>query len=213
MMTLRSEAVPDSAKTSVKGQALVCVALTDMASGFERRGVGIIALDADNDIVLISPLARQMMTHCGIAVVGNRILATDNEETREILKLIGQGAPQMASAVLSCPETNQWLVVHSGIAPIITAPDAPPAWYRVLSLRDPSQVFDQDVDTMSRLLGLTRRESELACHLAAGRALTEFAEMRHVTLNTVRSHLKRVYRKVGVTNQAELVARALAVLR
>ncbi len=65
---------------------------------------------------------------------------------------------------------------------------------------------------LATIFGLTRRESELACHLASGTRSQQFAECHHVSINTVKSHLKQVFRKVGVHNQIQLVACILSVL-
>lgn len=215
MMNIQAEPSPENAGNVCRpgDEPVICVTVSELASSFERRGIGIIVLDESNEIILISKIARDQLTYCGVPVVGNRILPAENEESRLLQELMDRHAPREAAQVLSCPQTNHWLVVHSRMAPIATGPEAEPAWYRVLSLRDPAQISDRDVQTLTRLLGLTHRESELACYLAGGHAPAQFAEQQHVSLNTVRSHLKRVYRKLGVGNQAEMVARVLAILR
>lgn len=55
---------------------------------------------------------------------------------------------------------------------------------------------------------LTRREIELLYWMAAGRSNTEMAELLHISNNTVRYHLKNVYKKLDVTNKAAAVSTA-----
>jgi NarL family two-component system response regulator LiaR len=57
--------------------------------------------------------------------------------------------------------------------------------------------------------GLTARESETLALVATGMPNRDMAEALFVSENTVRTHLKAVFRKLGVTNRSQAVARAL----
>ena len=57
--------------------------------------------------------------------------------------------------------------------------------------------------------GLTGRESEVLALLATGLPNRAIGEVLFVSENTVRTHLKAVYRKLGVTSRSQAVARAL----
>ena len=59
---------------------------------------------------------------------------------------------------------------------------------------------------MREKAGCTSSEHEVARLLADGYSTAEIASLREVTLETVRTQLKRVYHKVGVNSQAKLVA-------
>jgi DNA-binding CsgD family transcriptional regulator len=54
---------------------------------------------------------------------------------------------------------------------------------------------------------LTRREREIIDHLAAGRSNLAIALTLSIAEGTVRKHLEHLYRKLGVTNRTEAVAR------
>ena len=58
--------------------------------------------------------------------------------------------------------------------------------------------------------GITRAEARLASMLADGMSMEEAAEALLVSIQTVRSQLKSVFAKTGVTRQAELVALLLS---
>lgn len=58
---------------------------------------------------------------------------------------------------------------------------------------------------VARLFGLTPTEALLATLLANGLTLTEAAAKLGVTENTIRSYAKRIFAKVGVSRQTELV--------
>jgi DNA-binding NarL/FixJ family response regulator len=54
---------------------------------------------------------------------------------------------------------------------------------------------------------LTPRESEVLEHLRAGDSNAQIAAALHVSVETVRTHARRVYRKLGVRTRRELVPR------
>jgi two-component system, NarL family, response regulator LiaR len=57
---------------------------------------------------------------------------------------------------------------------------------------------------------LTARDSETLALLSTGMANRDIAEALFVSENTVRTHLKAIFRKLSVTNRSQAVARALA---
>lgn len=55
--------------------------------------------------------------------------------------------------------------------------------------------------------GLSDREAQIAYHAALGRPDREIAEVLFVSLATVRTHLRHIYRKLGVSNRSSLCRR------
>ncbi len=60
-------------------------------------------------------------------------------------------------------------------------------------------------------LGLTPREVEVLGLLAAGQANKEIARALGVSPNTVKTHLARLYEKLGVTSRTAAIAQARAL--
>jgi DNA-binding NarL/FixJ family response regulator len=54
---------------------------------------------------------------------------------------------------------------------------------------------------------LTRREADVLEHLQAGRSNAEIAAALHVGTETVRSHARSIFRKLGVRTRRELIGR------
>jgi DNA-binding CsgD family transcriptional regulator len=54
---------------------------------------------------------------------------------------------------------------------------------------------------------LTPREAEVMELLQGGRSNAEIAAALHVSIETVRTHARRIYRKLGVRTRRELLAR------
>ena len=60
---------------------------------------------------------------------------------------------------------------------------------------------------------LTAREWEVIEHLAVGRCYKEIGEQLGIGIETVRTHLKRIYRKLGVKSALSAVARLRSIGR
>lgn len=54
-------------------------------------------------------------------------------------------------------------------------------------------------------LALTDREVEIVTHLAQGRSRAAMAEEMHITVNTLKTHLKSIYKKLDVSSAADAV--------
>lgn len=57
---------------------------------------------------------------------------------------------------------------------------------------------------------LTERELEVLRHLARGLTYAAAAQQLHVTENTIRTHIKHIYGKLGVNNRTQAINRAKA---
>jgi DNA-binding CsgD family transcriptional regulator len=68
-----------------------------------------------------------------------------------------------------------------------------------------------DPALLEQLLNFTPAEAPLASALVAGKTVQEFAEEAGVSLNTTRTHLKRILSKAGVSRQAELIRQLTAM--
>jgi DNA-binding CsgD family transcriptional regulator len=63
-----------------------------------------------------------------------------------------------------------------------------------------------------RSLGLTGREAKILVGIAQGKTDKAMAENLYISPLTVKTHLQRIYRKLGVMSRAEALSRALALL-
>ena len=62
------------------------------------------------------------------------------------------------------------------------------------------------VATLARTWGLTKREIEIAQWLLKGYQAPYIAQQLFISENTVRTHIKSMYRKMGVANRNEFLA-------
>jgi ATP/maltotriose-dependent transcriptional regulator MalT len=74
-------------------------------------------------------------------------------------------------------------------------------------------ILEEQYNTLStqslKSLGLTNREAEILLSIAQGKTNKQIAEDLCVSPLTVKTHLQRFYRKLGVENRAEALSRAL----
>ncbi|MGH6993028.1 MAG: helix-turn-helix transcriptional regulator, partial [Caulobacteraceae bacterium] len=78
-------------------------------------------------------------------------------------------------------------------------------------LRDPDLASEGSVKSLRALYGLTAAEAAIASELTGGRSPDEVAEARGVSIETVRSQLKALAAKMGVSRQSEIVATIAAM--
>jgi DNA-binding CsgD family transcriptional regulator len=75
----------------------------------------------------------------------------------------------------------------------------------VIFVRDPTAGPPESFAAVGSLFDLTSAEVRLCRHLVQGQSLSEAACELKVSLNTARTHLKRIFEKTGTHRQAELV--------
>lgn len=65
------------------------------------------------------------------------------------------------------------------------------------------------LDWPGRSEGLTERESEVLALITQGRSNVEIAELTYLSINSVKSHIRSLYRKIGATKRTHAVLWAL----
>lgn len=71
--------------------------------------------------------------------------------------------------------------------------------------RDPERQGPHVEELLQRLFQLTPSEARVAVHIAAGEGPAEVAMVLGVTVDTVRTHLKKVFDKTATTRQSQVV--------
>ena len=183
---------------------------TVLQNVIDRFQIGVAIVDADLAVLYANPgLARQL----GLAAVRpedraaitQHLRALCDPATREDLRrgagetlILRDGEPV---GFHFRPAALRQTTLHRGGAS------------GVVILRDGTGTGDAGQDTIAELLqfayGLTRKEAETTLGLLDGLGAEGIGLRLGVSVNTVRTHLKRVYEKIEVQTQSELVARLL----
>jgi DNA-binding CsgD family transcriptional regulator len=182
---------------------------------FDKLGVGVVILDGDQRPLGMNQYAREL-----VAARGNKPLEAlapimfNGEHGATAMRACGLlgGADEVLDGngfgtVVEAREANGARPIIATARRLDNAPrdggrGAPAS---VIFLSDPERKATFDAETMRRLYGLTRAEANIAVMLAEGRHLDQAADLLDISINTARTHLKRVLEKTNTTRQADLV--------
>ena len=78
-------------------------------------------------------------------------------------------------------------------------------------IEHPDNAAGLDAGRVAKTLGLTPAESRVAVLLAAGKSAPDIAAQSGRTENSIRTYVKRIHRKLGVSRRADLVRLVLSV--
>ena len=80
--------------------------------------------------------------------------------------------------------------------------------YADSQLADPEVPQEPDIEAQAaRTYDLTRREEDVLRLLVEGRTAPQIAEELVVSPNTVKTHVRNLYRKLGINRRADLACR------
>lgn len=134
-------------------------------------------------------------------------LAEENSDReKEALKHI-RSALEIGSRV-GAKET--FLLQDASILNLIIriAGDNPTVYLEDLTSRIPGRLKARNENLVGISAALTKRELEILRHLATGKPISAIAITLHISQNTMKTHLKNVYRKIGAGGRDEAVAKA-----
>jgi DNA-binding CsgD family transcriptional regulator/PAS domain-containing protein len=181
----------------------------------DHSPVGVVLLGPGGEVTHMNRAAEEIVAEAdGLTVARGRLYAARPAETRELQRRIhdavatgnGRGPGDGGAQLLSRPSPRRPLAVL--VTPLFLASALGPLRQATAAVfvRDPEREPASPPDQMRALYGLTPAEARLACHLANGLSLREAAQRLEVTVETVRSQVKRIFEKTDTRRQAELVA-------
>jgi DNA-binding CsgD family transcriptional regulator len=181
--------------------------------GEHRLVFGIVLVDRDGTVLVSNQPATSILEEgTAIAIVDGRLVAVHPGEQARLRMLVAgvaqsePGATASAGGVMSIARGRR-VPLSLLVAPLVGAgvsrtPDQPAA---VLFVVDPEQPGQRWRKYLEDFYGLTRAEADVAVLLLQGIGVSDIARRRRTSFNTARTHLKRVFDKLGVHSQAELV--------
>lgn len=81
---------------------------------------------------------------------------------------------------------------------------------KIVVLMDDVRLIEATIETAGRIFRLTAMQMRVAEEIAKGEDLNSIANTLEVSSNTVRTHVKRMFDRVGVNNQKALLKRLLS---
>ena len=203
-------------KTPADGHPLNRAPPMTAVDGHSRFSV--IQLDRRGWIVEANDRARRLLEQDeGLSDVDGVLSATAPRDNRVLRRLLTRAAPARGtsgasgSMTIARSSASTRLVVH--ILPLPTherESDAGQVGVLVL-VADPERQPSIDVGLVQAALGLTPAESQLATLVAHGQRVRDIAALTGRSEGTIRWHLNKIFRKQGISGQADLVRRVLSL--
>jgi ATP/maltotriose-dependent transcriptional regulator MalT len=88
------------------------------------------------------------------------------------------------------------------------AGEKPTVYLEDLASQITSRLKSRSENLIGLSAALTKRELEILRHLATGRPISAIGTTLHISQNTMKTHLKNIYRKIGAGGRDEAVAKA-----
>jgi DNA-binding CsgD family transcriptional regulator len=164
----------------------------------EQLATGLVLLDATNAVTCMTPEAEAWLDDVSAG-------GTDQMTRDDLLRIVFDAANSARTSIDRTPPisrirttSGRWLMIQA------TRVDPSPKTDVVVSFQSAS--LATIVPAACAWWGLTVRESQVLQHVIAGRAAKQIARSLNLSIETVNTHLKAVYRKAETSGREELLA-------
>jgi DNA-binding CsgD family transcriptional regulator len=187
----------------------------------ESYPAGAILLNGDQNVVYANEEAKELCKNSGLVSLTHKEIslriASQQAEFKDLLsQCILEKVSELSSTTFVARDKDGKAVLEFNLLPF----DAEE--YRfgkeqrrpllMLRLRDIAATPVVNGEALTKLFGLTEKERRVALMLSSGANLEEISEETCTSLNTVRTHLKSLFRKTSSNSQQQLVIKLLAVI-
>jgi DNA-binding CsgD family transcriptional regulator len=158
---------------------------------------GVVLLDSQNRVHSMTPAAGAWLDDLR---AGGTDEMTQDDITRIVFDAAHAARTRPTESTVHChtrTTSGRWLELRASRI------DAPPADVAVILNAANTRCL---VPTASARWGLTAREAEVLNTIVEGRGAKQIARTLEISLATVNTHLKALYRKAGVAGRQELLA-------
>ena len=185
---------------------------TTVTALLDNPRIGVLHLDRRGQIIEVNDRARSILRHGdGLSDRDGVLGALTPDDQLRLEGLVAAALPVggaiavSGSMLLGRPSGSPPFVVHVKPA-VVPQPDYGARHAAALVLIvEPGSQHRIDPGLVARTLGLTPMESRVAAGLAEGRSVDEMAGAMGNTKHAVYWHLQRIYRKLSISRQTELV--------
>jgi DNA-binding CsgD family transcriptional regulator len=187
-----------------------------LLKGLDRLVIGLILYDSNAQPVYINPTARAIIdSHPGMQLQDGDLFLLNAEDEKNLRKTIIDTAgidpddswKQSVAIGITHPDVEAPLplLVTPMHANLITSDLDYDGAKVAVFLSDPNMQQPISIDNLVSVYSLTPSEAQVAISLANGHSIDEIAVRSSHSSHTIRSQLKSVFRKTGVSRQSELI--------
>lgn len=169
-----------------------------------RRGEAFLLLDSSKNVLFMSSQAELALSHSGVVrVAAGRLLLRHSGKQADLDSLIDQCFAQEYSGAISLMGKDRD-PVRLRVSTVQSRDEnlSPNHGLVVLFLGAGICEGGGEDDQFSQRFGLTESESKIANLISLGVRPADIADKMALSVHTVRHHVKKLYRKVGVHSQA-----------
>jgi DNA-binding CsgD family transcriptional regulator len=187
-----TEEAPSRASDSAEDLALKCIQSWNEAVLF--------LTERDLRVMWMNEAAGRVLSEHGAAVTGGRIELSQRSQQAGFEQFLARADG----------ETGSWILDLKGLGALVfRCRSIPGSSHLLLSIHNPESPSTHLPD-VGALLGLTPSEARITKGLIDGRRADDLATDLSVSLETIRTHIRRIYLKVGVNSREQLIARVSA---
>jgi len=187
-----------------------------LLKGLDRLVIGLILYDRSAQPVYINPTAKSIIeSHPALQLQEGDLLITNPADDKNLRKTIIDTAEidpddswkQSVAIGITHPEVEAPLpiLVTPMHAHLITSDLDYEGAKVAVFLSDPNLQQPISIDSLVSVYSLTPSEAQVAISLANGHSIDQIASNSNHSAHTIRSQLKSVFRKTGVSRQSELI--------
>lgn len=191
----------------------------DAMVSFDRVHHALVVLDRSSNVIVTNEAARRLLTDSeGLRLKHGRFVFDDTairaefeHAVRTVVASMLQG-PLVAPQELRVPRSKHRSACVLTVVPLYRRDSRlvlPPEAACLIAFSDHESINPLPVGHLVWLYDLTPSESRICEALHQGGSVEVAAKSLNLTRHTVRTHLKHIYSKVGVANQAQLLQRLL----
>ena len=183
------------------------------ADALDRLSHGVIVVDGHGRVLFVNRAAREIViARDGLAIVGGVLEAEQVSVRLKLRVLIGRsirsaaGDSLKAAGALRVSRPSMRRPYAVLVTPLrLTAAERTAPGMATILVSDPEREMEADATAVQTAYGLSRAEARVAGAIAADESVRRAADRLCLSVDTVRWHLKRIYRKTDTNRQAELV--------
>src|SRR6266478_1352519 len=179
----------------------------------DRLSLGILLVDARGRMFEASRVGLQILTRAdGLFTEAGRIVFRRRRDGQAFSRLLTTAhSLDSLEPALIIPRQRSPFPLSLLVAPIrsVAEPWMTAVQQWIVVIKDPSELPVPAPDDVAREWHVTPAEARVICLLARGSSVVRIAAIHGVSAHTVRSQLKSVYAKTGITSQLEVVRRLL----
>ncbi len=191
---------------------------TSLVALLGNSGLGVIQLDWRGKIVDASDAARKLLrAGDGLFDAGGFLFSRSRADNNALQDLLSRALPPLGrqgiggSIVLRRPPRGKPLALH--ITPVRRHEEDLSPWpvAALVLVVDSESSAAIDPNLVAEGLGLTQAEARVAVMLATGKSVREIAESTGRRISTIRTHVRHIFHKHGITRQVDLVRLVLSI--